>query len=235
MSFFVSLKVMLLRNYLQNKHWISRRKIINLIDQGLVFVNWEKIENYKAEVNENDTLTINTLWIDEKISFEGTSDYPELLMFNKPVWYTCSKADAYNKTFYELLPKEFVKKYYYIWRLDKDSRWLMLLTTNSKLVHEFEHPSKEIEKTYIVCLNKIFDWNLKRKILWWISDEWEMLRTKSLEKWANNSIIITLNEWKKRHIRRIFKSLGYQVTNLQRIRIWDYSLWDLKEWEFKAI
>jgi 16S rRNA U516 pseudouridylate synthase RsuA-like enzyme len=56
-----------------------------------------------------------------------------------------------------------------------------------------------------------------------------------LEKWENGSIIITLNEWKKRHIRRIFKSLGYEVTDLQRIRIWEYKLWDLKEWNYLSI
>ena len=200
---------MLLREYLQKQHWISRRKITNIIDQWSVFINNQKIENYNTEVEEWDSLMILYKNINEIVSFNEEKQYPELLMFNKPVWYTCSKADAYNKTFYELLPKEFIKKYYYIWRLDKDSRWLMLLTTNSKLVHEFEHPSKEIEKTYIVCLNKIFDWNLKRKILWWIFDEWEMLRTKSLEKGVNNSIIITLNEWKKRHIRRRKVPLSY--------------------------
>jgi 16S rRNA U516 pseudouridylate synthase RsuA-like enzyme len=41
----------------------------------------------------------------------------------------------------------------------------MLLTSNPKLVHEFEHPSKEILKTYIIVLNKPFNWNLKEKIL----------------------------------------------------------------------
>jgi 16S rRNA U516 pseudouridylate synthase RsuA-like enzyme len=41
----------------------------------------------------------------------------------------------------------------------------MILTTDSKLVHEFEHPSKEIEKVYIIRLNKDFDWKLKEKIL----------------------------------------------------------------------
>jgi 23S rRNA pseudouridine2605 synthase len=111
----------------------------------------------------------------------------------------------------------------------------MILTTNSKLVHEYEHPSKEVEKTYIVHLNKNFNWQLKEKILWWIHEWWELLRTKSLEKWENGSIVITLNEWKKRHIRRIFKSLGYEVTDLQRIRIWGYKLWYVKEWTYLSI
>ena len=235
MSFFVLTETKLLRYYLQKYHRISRRKITDTIDQWMVFVNNNKIESYKAEIQENDVLIIKPLKIDEKVDFSRDENYPEILLFNKPIWYTCSKSDPYNKTFYELLPKDFIKKYYYIWRLDKDSRWLMLLTTNSKLVHEYEHPSKEILKSYLVCLNKIFDWKLKEKILWWVVEGWELLRTKSLEKWDNGKIVITLNEWKKRHIRRIFKSLGYEVTDLQRITIWEYSLWDLKEWTYKAI
>ena len=226
---------MLLRDYLQKYHWISRRKITDYIDQWMVFVNDKKIESYKAEIQENDSLAINSLNIVEEISFKSSEEYPEILLFNKPIWYTCSKSDPHNKTFYELLPKEFIKKYYYIWRLDKNSRWLMILTTNSKLVHEYEHPSKEIEKTYVVHLNKNFNWKLKEKILWWIREGWEFLRTKSLQEWGNDSIIITLNEWKKRHIRRIFKSLGYEVIDLQRIRIWDYTLWNLKEWTYLTI
>ena len=226
---------MLLRDYLQKYHWISRRKITGYIDQWMIFINDKKVESYKTEIQENDLLKIALLQINEKIFFKDTKGLPEILLFNKPIWYTCSKSDPYNKTFYELLPKEFIKKYYYIWRLDKNSRWLIILTTNSKLVHEYEHPSKEIEKTYIVHLNKNFNWQLKEKILWWIHEWWEFLRTKSLEKWENGNIIITLNEWKKRHIRRIFKSLGYEVTDLQRIRIWEYKLWDLKEWTYLSI
>jgi 16S rRNA U516 pseudouridylate synthase RsuA-like enzyme len=41
----------------------------------------------------------------------------------------------------------------------------MLLTSNPKLVNEFEHPSKEITKTYLIELDKPFNWELKNKIL----------------------------------------------------------------------
>jgi 16S rRNA U516 pseudouridylate synthase RsuA-like enzyme len=44
-----------------------------------------------------------------------------------------------------------------------------------------------------------------------------------------------LNEWKKRHIRRLFLSLGYRVLDLKRIREWEYSLWDIKIGERKIL
>lgn len=105
-------------------------------------------------------------------SFSETLDFQReqstnvsLLAFNKPKGYTCSKSDPHNPTFYQLLPAEFLQKYYYIGRLDKESRGLMLLTNTPQLVYQFEHPSKEIEKTYLVQLNQPFDWNFKEKIL----------------------------------------------------------------------
>jgi len=226
---------MLLRDYLQTKHWISRRKIVDLIKQWDVFLNKKKIESYKQEINKNDSLKISLLKIDEIVNLEQKEYIPELLAFNKPKWYTCSKSDPHNKTFYEILPSEFKNKYYYIWRLDKDSHWLMLLTSNPKLVHEFEHPSKEILKTYIIVLNKPFNRDLKEKILKGIYEGWELLRTKEIKKQGNWKIEITLNEGKKRHIRRIFKSLQYEVVDLQRISIWKYKLWNLKEGEYKII
>lgn len=46
----------------------------------------------------------------------------------------------------------------------------MLLTSKPELVHQFEHPSKEIEKNYLVQLDKPFDRKLKNKILAGISE-----------------------------------------------------------------
>ena len=228
---------MLLRAYLQTKHQLPRRKITLLIDNGKIFINNEKVNNYKAELVEKDLLEIPDIKLQEYIlSDESNTENkkPDFILFNKPKWYTCSKADPHNQVFYDLLPQKF-RKYYYIGRLDKESRGLMLLTSKPELVHQFEHPSKEIEKSYLVQLDKPFDRKLKNKILGGISEWGEFLRTKQLEKSDFWLLEITLNEGKKRHIRRIFKALGYVVTDLQRIRIGSYCLGSLPEGKWKAL
>ena len=228
---------MLLRAYLQTKHQLPRRKITLLIDNGKVFINKEKVNNYKAELHEKDLLEIPDIKLQEYILSDTSNTEnkkPDFILFNKPKGYTCSKADPYNQVFYDLLPQKF-RKYYYIGRLDKESRGLMLLTSKPELVHQFEHPSKEIEKTYLVQLDKPFDRKLKNKILGGISEWGEFLRTKQLEKSDFWLLEITLNEGKKRHIRRIFKTLGYVVTDLQRIRIGSYCLGSLPEGKWKAL
>lgn len=228
---------MLLRTLLQVEYGVARRQIISLIDQGGVFINQKIVENYKAELSSGDQISIPSLKISvvykEK---QGVNlEYPPLLLFNKPMGYTCSKSDPHNRTFYELLPQDFRKKYYYIGRLDKESRGLVLLASDPQMVHDFEHPSKQITKEYLVQLNRPFDRKLEKRILDGISHEWEVLRVVSLyPKWAGK-IGIVLNEWKKRHIRRIFKVLGYEVIDLQRIRIWNFLLGNLSEGKRTAV
>ena len=228
---------MLLRTLLQVEYGVARRQIISLIDQGGVFINQKIVENYKAELSSGDQISIPSLKISVvyKEKQAANLEYPLLLLFNKPMGYTCSKADPHNRTFYELLPQDFRKKYYYIGRLDKESRGLVLLASDPQMVHEFEHPSKQITKEYLVELNRPFDRKLEKRILDGIRHEWEVLRVVSLYPKGAGKVGIVLNEWKKRHIRRIFKVLGYEVIDLQRIRIWNFLLGNLSEGKRTAV
>lgn len=228
---------MLLRTLLQVEYGVARRQIISLIDQGGVFINQKIVENYKAELSSGDQIFIPSLKISVvyKEKQGANLEYPPLLLFNKPMGYTCSKADPHNRTFYELLPEDFRKKYYYIGRLDKESRGLVLLASDPQMVHEFEHPSKQITKEYLVELNRPFDRKLEKRILDGIRHEWEVLRVVSLYPKGAGKIGIVLNEWKKRHIRRIFKVLGYEVIDLQRIRIWNFLLGNLPQGKRRKI
>lgn len=228
---------MLLRTLLQVEYGVSRRQIISLIDQGGIFINQKIVENYKAELSSGDQIFIPSLKISVvyKEKQAANLEYSSLLLFNKPMGYTCSKADPHNRTFYELLPQDFRKKYYYIGRLDKESRGLVLLASDPQMVHDFEHPSKQITKEYLVQLNRPFDRKLEKRILDGIRHEWEVLRVVSLYPKGAGKIGIVLNEWKKRHIRRVFKVLGYEVIDLQRIRIWNFLLGNLSEGKRTAV
>jgi 23S rRNA pseudouridine2605 synthase len=225
--------------FLQNLKWLSRRKIVSLIQDGQIFLNNEEIESFKSELNNWDILTmINEEWDKENITISESEESPKwkLILFNKPKWYVVSKSDPHNNTIYELLPEEF-KNRYYIWRLDKDSRGLVLLTDTPALVNQFEHPKFEIEKEYLIQLTTPFrEWD-KQKVKSWIIDEWEQLKFLDIQT-TNNPLTykVILNEWKKRHIRRVIKHLWYNLVDLQRIKEAQYTLpKDLPEGEFKFI
>jgi hypothetical protein len=51
----------------------------------MVFVNNQKIENYKSEIQEKDFLTIKSFHINEQISFSADNNFEKILIFNKPI------------------------------------------------------------------------------------------------------------------------------------------------------
>ena len=225
--------------FLQNSKWLSRRKIVSLIQNNQIFLNNEKIESFKSELKNWDILTIiNEEWEKENITVSESSKSPKwkLILFNKPKWYVVSKSDPHNNTIYELLPEEF-KNRYYIGRLDKDSRGLVLLTDTPALVHQFEHPKFQIEKEYLIQLTTPFREEDKQRAKSWIIDEWEQLKFLDIQPTKNTlTYKVILNEWKKRHIRRVIKHLWYNLTDLQRIKEAQYTLpKDLSEGEYRFI
>lgn len=219
-----------LNKYVQEKLGISRRSFVALVKKWTVFVNNQKVDSYSSVLIWWELLEIKTLKIKKKI--ENISKVnTDIIIFNKPIWFVCSKSDKYNKTIYQLLPKEF-KNYFYIGRLDKDSRGLLLMTNNSSFVNKYEHPSNQIEKEYIVQIDKEFKNQDLIKIKKWIKDDWEDLRVKSCKYFEDKRkffMNIILLEWKKRHIRRILSSLWYDILDLQRVREWEFKLSNIKE------
>lgn len=221
---------MLLREYLQSTHSISRRRFTDLVDQGKIFVNGQCVVSYKQEILDDDRLKVDGL--EEIVRIVASTSV--IVMFNKPMWYAVSKSDSHNKTIYELLPSQF-QWFYYIGRLDKNSHGLLLLTNDPKMVNEFEHPKFEIEKEYVVKIDKPVSLHDVQRMKDGIMDEWERLKIADCVLQKNCIVNLTLCEWKKRHIRRIFKSLWYKVLDLQRIREGEFSLGDLKLWERKVV
>jgi len=224
---------MLLREYLQSAHSISRRTFTGFVDQGHVFLDWKLVDSYKHEIENGQQLLITDI-INEKIFLSWVHSDSTIVLFNKPIGYVVSKADPHNQTIYELLPKE-LQNFYYIGRLDKDSHGLLLLTNDSKLVNEFEHPKFEIEKEYIVKIDRLLTSRDIQRMKEWIEDDGEFLRVADCTPLDNFFVNILLHEWKKRHIRRIFKSMNYKVVDLLRIREGEFTLGDLKLGEWKIL
>lgn len=207
---------------------------MSLIDSWCVFVDSEKVESYSYEIKWWELLEIKWLNIRQKIK---VSNWINIVLFNKPIWYVCSKEDKHNKTIYEILPKEF-QNYFYVWRLDKDSRGLLVLTNNSEIVNKYQHPSNGVEKEYLVQIDREFSVKDYKKMKKWIIDDGELLTVKMAKYYQDKNkyfVKIILIEWKKRHIRRILGNLWYKVLDLVRVREWQFELWNLREWCFKQL
>ena len=182
---------------------------------------------------------------------------PVIVTFNKPVGYVVSKSDKHNKTVFDILPKSWKDDFYYIWRLDKNSNWLLLLTNVPELVNEIEHPSKWVLKIYEVEIDKPFKTYYREKFRKWVivTEDWELIKDKDLKndkfKWVPRDLLkvfdihyqrdrkwrhilrVVLEYWKKRHIRRMLKAFWYRVKALTRIKHGKYELGRLKPGQYR--
>ncbi len=237
-------------SYLQEKQGISRREYMRMLQEHAVKINNTLVESMNAMVNVWDMLTVQSwknILLSEKIA-QLQKKKKMIVLFNKPKGYTVAKEDKHNKTIYELLPASRQKDFYYIGRLDKDSHGLLLLTNDPGLVDYYEKPTNKIHKIYEVEIDKpiksqhvekakkgivIDDQGVAVNTERWLGNPqtWELLKALNIRYQLVKGkyfVIITLTEWKKRHIRRLLKGLGYMVKDLKRVKVGIYELGTIK-------
>ena len=148
---------MKLLSYLQIEYKLARRKAVQLLQSGKVLLNNAEPENYQAELNLGDILSVELPDGTEEKKIEA---FPvidsQLILYHKPVGIVVSNDDPHNTTIYDRLPQG-MREFQYIGRLDKDSSGLLLLANDKKLVHELGHPSAGIVKTYLVRIDTLLD------------------------------------------------------------------------------
>ncbi|MCA9459569.1 MAG: rRNA pseudouridine synthase [Nanoarchaeota archaeon] len=202
----------------------SRRKSEDLIKQNKVKVNG-KIIKLGDKCLATDKIEVNN----KQIYFNTNPGSHTYIILNKKAGFVCSKEDKFNKkTVYDLIKKENQKSNLFtIGRLDKETEGLLLLTTDGDLTQRIIHPSSKIKKEYLVKLNKKLQKNHKEEIEKGLVLDNYKLSSCEIKNLNNNDLIITINEGKKRQIRRIFEMKNYSVTKLIRTKIGNLNLNDL--------
>lgn len=200
----------------------SRRKVEEMIKDGLVTVNGHKIE-LGFTVDSND-LVIKVSG--KKINY-NTVFATKLLMYNKPIGQICSHAKSDN-SIYNFLPKIKHGKWISIGRLDLNSSGLLLITNDGELAHKLMHPSSNLKRTYLIrTFGKITE-AMRKKIIAGITID------QIQYKFANIRIIndekenawyeVDLMQGKNKEIRTVLKHFSIQVNRLQRIKYGPYKM-----------
>ena len=119
-----------------------------------------------------------------------------------------------------------------IWRLDKESTGLILLTNDGRLTNYLTHPKYNHKKEYVV---EVF-WPIKDIQIKKLSEPmyilWSKIKKVEIKRISSSKFYIILTEWKNRQIRRMVEKVWAKVKKLKRIRIENIHLWDLKPWEY---
>lgn len=189
----------------------SRRKVDELILEGLVKVNGKLVEEPGVKVSATDFITVNGDPIKE-------IKHNIYILLNKPKnIITTTSDDKDRKTVLDIVKKH--DRIFPIGRLDRNTTGVLLLTNDGDLAYRLTHPKFEVERTYNVKLDKILLPEHARQISKGIQlDNGE--ESGQCDVFINPSdetkIILTIREGKNREVRRIFETLGYEVKQLER-------------------
>ena len=124
----------------------SRTQVKELIKEGKITVNGEKILKPDIHIDENnDEVDLNGV----NLKYNKFYYY----MLNKPAGVLSAVSDNNCKTVIDLLDVTPKKGLFPVGRLDKDTEGLLLITNDGELSHNLLSPTKHVDKTYYVELN----------------------------------------------------------------------------------
>lgn len=207
-----------LNKYISETGFCSRREADKLIEQGRV-----KIDGVKASTGMKVSKG-QSVYVDGKpLKVENELVY---IALNKPVGITCTTESKIKGNIVDFINHE--KRIFPIGRLDKDSQGLIFMTNDGDIVNKILRAGNNHEKEYIVTVNKpITDEFIKG-----MSNGVPILGTVTkkclVKKESKNSFRIILTQGLNRQIRRMCEYFGYEVKKLERIRIMNVSLGNLK-------
>lgn len=204
-----------LQTFLSHSGVCSRRRALEYIIEGRVRMNDQVVREPSTPVDPQK----------DKVYLDGTLikiKAHTYILLHKPKGVMTTMADKYaEKTVLDLLPEEY-KHLYPVGRLDKDTEGLLLMTNDGDVAYKLTHPKFNIDKTYLVEIDKRLEnhdkWRLEKHIK--LEDGMTAPATIENVKFAGQNTIfrMTIHEGRKRQIRRMMEVLGYTVVNLKRIK-----------------
>lgn len=222
---------MRLNKYLAQSGVASRRESDRLIQEGTVTINNQVIIDPAYQVQDNDIVTFDGKVLKPQ---ENTVVY----MLNKPKNVITTAQDTHGrKTVMDIIPSK--RRLFPIGRLDKDTTGLILITDNGELANYLMHPKNRVSRLYEVeiegHLNPKEIAKIKKGIFIGDGEFGRGVIIKQTTRKTRSTIIIRLQQGKKREIRRIFYFLGKKVYTLHRFQYGTIKLGDLQSGQWRGL
>jgi 23S rRNA pseudouridine2604 synthase len=209
---------MRLNKFISETGVCSRREADAWIEAGRVTVNGA-VAQLGTQVNEGDEVCVNGRPVGQKRK-------RVYIALNKPVGITCTTERQVEGNIVDFVGHP--ERIFPIGRLDKDSDGLILLTSDGDIVNEILRSEHNHEKEYVVTVDK----PLTEEFLVGMAGGVRILDTRTkpcrVTPVAKNTFRIVLTQGLNRQIRRMCEVFGYEVRRLQRVRIINVHLGNLK-------
>ena len=195
----------------------SRRKAEDLIRQGRVFVN-----DKRADLGDKVSIGDNVYIDGKKINTDADNEI-KILIYNKPLGEESTKASNTKKTVFDNLPKLKVGRWIALGRLDINTTGLLLFCNNGNLADKIIHPRNNLDREYLARIRGKPKRKELDKLLAGIKIEGNLLKftdiVKGRETTSHTWFAMVIKEGKNRAVRKLWNSMGYEVSSLKRVRL----------------
>ena len=219
-----------LNKFLANAGVCSRREADEFIQAGLVTVNGEVVTELGTKILRTDEVKFH----DAVLSLEKKV----YVLLNKPKDYVTTSDDPQQrKTVMDLVKDVCPERIYPVGRLDRNTTGVLLLTNDGDLASKLTHPKFLKKKVYHVHLDKNLTSHDMDQIREGITLDDGEIKADAIE-YADDrdksQVGIEIHSGKNRIVRRIFESLGYRVTKLDRVQFAGLTKKNLRrgDWRF---
>ena len=219
-----------LNKFLANAGVCSRREADEFIQAGLVTVNGEVVTELGTKILRTDEVKFH----DAVVSLEKKV----YVLLNKPKDYVTTSDDPQQrKTVMDLVKDVCPERIYPVGRLDRNTTGVLLLTNDGDLASKLTHPKFLKKKVYHVHLDKNLTSHDMDQIREGITLEDGEIKADAVEyadEHDKSQVGIEIHSGKNRIVRRIFESLGYRVTKLDRVQFAGLTKKNLRrgDWRF---
>lgn len=214
-----------LNKFLSEAGVCSRREADRLIENGKVTVDGKRAE-MGMRVSPSQRECVGKKEVRQKNEMV-------LLAVNKPVGIVCTEEKKEKNNIIRFL--NYPTRITYIGRLDKDSEGLLLMTNNGDIINKMMRAGNQHEKEYKVTVNKPVTKEFIEKMAEGVPILDTVTRKCKVEMLGKYKFRIILTQGLNRQIRRMCEYLGYKVTRLERIRVMNITLGELKPGEYRKV
>ena len=205
-----------LNRFLATAGVASRRRCDELIQEGRIHVNGERVSQLGTRVDPSaDEVVL------DGVRVELPQEQWTLVLHKPREVLVAARDERGRKTVMDLL-QGFPGRVFPVGRLDYRSEGLLLFTNDGELAYRLAHPRFKVDKVYLVEVEgsvapAVVD-ELRRGVT--LEDgKTQPAEVRTLKKRHGHTYLeIRLREGRKRQIRRMLALFGHEVIRLKRVR-----------------
>ncbi|MEG1031781.1 MAG: pseudouridine synthase [Acinetobacter sp.] len=216
---------MFLEKMLQSQGFGSRKHCQQLIKNGAVSIEGEKIDQPKHKLDLNN-LSFSV--------YDQHFEYREkvYIALNKPQGYECSHQATHHFSVFDFFNDVLMNRgLQCVGRLDQDTSGLLLLTDDGQFLQALTHPKKHVAKVYQM---QTVDPVTEQQILQLqqgveLHNESGIFAATNVVQLAENELQMTIHQGVYHQVKRMLAAVGNKVERLQRQQIGALTLPELEQ------